>query len=76
MSEVIHLSEDELNLRISEYETKWADFADTYAEPTCCAGCMVRYDKWGLEQCNDWNDYTGLRWLRGDEITYEEDEDD
>lgn len=76
MSEVIRLSEEELNLRISEYENKWGDFADTYAEPTCCPGCMVQYGKWGLQQCNDWDDYAGLRWLRGDEITYEGDEDD
>lgn len=75
MTEVIKLSGQELHSRISNYETKWSDFAEVYDEPTCCPGCMIPYERWGLERCNDWATYTSLRWLRGDEITWEDEDD-
>lgn len=75
MTGVIRLSAEDLNARIEAYESKWAEFATVYSEPTCCPGCMIPYDRWGLEQCSDWDDYLSLRWLRGDEITWEADGD-
>lgn len=75
MTEIIRLSEEKLNRRIQAYENKWSDFSQIYKEPTCCPGCMIPYDRWGLEQCTDWDDYSGLRWLRGDEITWESRDD-
>jgi len=75
MTGIIRLSEEDLNARISEYESKWSDFAETYATPTCCPGCLIPFDRWGFDQVNDWATYTELRWLRGDDITREEYDD-
>ena len=75
MTKLIKLSAQELHSRISSYEAKWPDFVEVYDEPTCCRGRMIPYERWGLEQCNDWDDYYALRWLRGDEITWEEEDD-
>lgn len=69
--EVIRLTAEELESQISEYETKWPEFNNIYSTPTCCAGCMVDYNSWSFGQIIDWDNYTGLRFLRGDEITHE-----
>lgn len=67
MTEVFRLSTRELNRRIQAYEIKWPDFLEVYDEPTCCPGCMIPYDRWSFDQCNDWDSYYSLRWLRGDD---------
>lgn len=72
MSELIVLDPADVSAQIDAYEQKWPDFATVYATPTCCPGCMVPYDRWGFDQCTDWEGYFALRWLRGDEVTYED----
>lgn len=75
MTEVLKLSTEGLNAKIAAYESKWPEFSEVYSKPTCCPGCMIPYDNWSFEQCNDWESYSSLRWLRGDEITYEGEDD-
>lgn len=64
-----------LDTQIAKYEAAWPEFPVIYDKPTCCPGCMVPYDRWGFDQVIDWEKYYALRWLRGDMVAWEDDND-
>lgn len=72
---LIRITETDLEARIAWYEKKHADFKESWEQETCCSSCRVDWTNWDGYKLDDWGDYDSYRFLRGDEINYERDED-
>lgn len=63
---MIELTEKEIRATIRSLEETYLDFKDLYEDDSICSCCKVDYNLWSFEKVNDWELYTGRRFLLGE----------
>ncbi|MBN9214773.1 MAG: hypothetical protein J0J04_08155 [Microbacterium sp.] len=63
---VIELTEADITARVDALDAQHDDFDSVWCAPSCCTGCRIPYTEWSAVKVDDFEEYSGLRWLRGD----------